>query len=136
MNGHTIFHSMNRQKNTMRVAVEPISSVEWIGTMAWIGSTVLVTASTISAPPAENIALATAAAKLPATTAINVESTIESNAPLVRALEYEVHGGRDSRGAEQHGHDHDLVLGRNQRRHPGQDLPGHHAGKRHDANSK
>ena len=42
--------------------------------MAWIGKTVLVMARTINAPPAENIAFATAAAKLPATMAMNAVS--------------------------------------------------------------
>ena len=54
--------------------------------MCWIGRTVLVTASTISAPPAENIALATEAAKLPTTTAMNVASRNGGNAVLVLAL--------------------------------------------------
>ena len=51
----------------VRVAVEPISNVEWIGTMALTGSTTLVTARMIIAPPAENAALTRAARKLPAT---------------------------------------------------------------------
>ena len=57
-----------------REIVEPINSVEWMGTIACTGSTVLVTASTMSAPPAENAALKTAARKVPATMMKNVVS--------------------------------------------------------------
>ena len=80
-----------------------------------MGNTVLVTANTISAPPAENIALATDATKLPATIVIKVESTIGCNAALARTLENEVGRRRNTGRAEQHGHDDDLVLSRDQR---------------------
>lgn len=57
-----------------RDTVEPMSRVECIGTIAAAGKTVLVTASTIRAPPDENAALLAAARKLPAMITYNASS--------------------------------------------------------------
>ena len=41
--------------------------------------------------------------------------------------QYKIEGGSDPGGAKHHTHDHNLIFGRDERRHTRENLPGHHA---------